>query len=168
MVLPETFLKRVRELPSATVVHIPVDQRQRHAVIVTQLLNGIADGDASAAALEEGRSRLLLGPPLRGANLRVELATRLHLWESHSFEELLVRAEVQSQARARQCCHGGTGTPQEARGRRARSLIAEGEYSKAASSLHTDLFFLCLPVIQPQNDPGYAFSGMLKNARQMQ
>ena len=68
----EHFSRRVRALPSATLVHVPVDQRERHALILAALLDRIAQGDEDACLLEEARSKLLLGPVPRGANRRVE------------------------------------------------------------------------------------------------
>ena len=75
--LREDFLRRVRLLPSTTVLHIPVSQRERHSAVVAGLLNRMADGHAAACTLEEARSRLLLGPVPRGLNSCVELARRL-------------------------------------------------------------------------------------------
>ena len=132
------FIDRVERLPAATVVHIPVDQRVRHACLVAGLLDRMAAGDDAACALERARSKLLLGPVPKGANTRVELAKRLNLWLAGAFEELLVRAEEQFRARTRARA-ALRGAPQHGwRARRARALIGEGAYSKAAASLHTE------------------------------
>ena len=56
------FIDRVERLPAATVVHIPVDQRERHACLVAGLLDRMAAGDEAACALERARSKLLRGP----------------------------------------------------------------------------------------------------------
>ena len=135
----EAFLERVRSLPSMSVLHVPVDQREKHARILTDLLERMAEGDTAACVLEEARTKLLLGPVPRGAHVRVELAKRLERWNAGAFTELLVRAEEQQRARAR-CRAALRGMPKHgARARRARSLVGEGAYSKAASSLHTEM-----------------------------
>jgi hypothetical protein len=140
--LEEGFSARVRALSSATVLHIPVEQRQRHAVILTGLLNRINEDDLQACVLEEARSKLLLSPPPRGTNIRVELAKRLQLWVDGAFEELLSRAEGQARDRARRNALLQGAPKHGARARRARALIAEGAFSKAASSLHTEVAIL--------------------------
>ena len=133
------FLARVRNLPFTTILHMPVDQRIRHATVLANLLNRIAEGDADACVLEEARSRLLLGPVPRGTNVRMELARRLRLWADGQFMVLLVRAEEHCRHRAR-CRAALRAAPTHgARARRARALIGEGTYSKAASSLHTSV-----------------------------
>ena len=120
-----------------SVLHVPVDQREKHARILTDMLERMAEGDTAACVLEEARTKLLLGPVPRGAHVRVELAKRLERWNAGAFTELLVRAEEQQRARAR-CRAALRGMPKHgARARRARSLVGEGAYSKAASSLHT-------------------------------
>ena len=91
----DEFQKRVRALPSNTILHIPVQLRERHSAIVAGLLARMASGEAEACALEEARSKLLLLPCPRGPNLKVELAKRLALWRAGAYEELLVRAEEQ-------------------------------------------------------------------------
>ena len=133
------FQARIERLPSSSIVHIPVDQRERHARIVTQLLDGMANGDEAACRLEAARTKLLLAPAPRGANLRVELAKRLQLWQEGSYVELLVRAEDQhrERTRARAALRGASTHGNLAR--RARMLMAEGAYSKAASSLSTEI-----------------------------
>ena len=132
-------MRRVRLLPSTTVLHIPVSQRERHAAVVAGLLNRMADGDAAACTLEEARSRLLLGPVPRGLNLRVKLARRLQRWSDGAFMELLERAEEQCRQRAKIRAALRRAPKHGDQARRARSLIGEGAYSKAASSLHTEI-----------------------------
>ena len=109
----EAFLERVRSLPSMSVLHVPVDQREKHARILTDLLERMAEGDTAACVLEEARTKLLLGPVPRGANVRVELAKRLERWNAGAFTELLVRAEEQQRARAR-CRAALRGMPKRA------------------------------------------------------
>ena len=58
--------------------------------IMCTTLEGLMAGDETASALEEARSKLLLLPPTKGLNLRVELATRLRPWQQGAFHELLV------------------------------------------------------------------------------
>ena len=134
----EDFLARVRRLPSATLLHIPIDQRERHALILAGLLDRMSEGDADACMLEEARSKLLLGPIARGSNLRVELAKRLRIWQEEPFVELLVCAEEQQRESVRHRSALRGAATHGARARRARHLISEGAYSKATSSLHTE------------------------------
>lgn len=138
----DEFRKRVAALPSATLLHIPVCQRKQHGQLVAKLLDRIGDGDADACFLEEIRTKLLLGVPLRGMNVKSELARRFKLWDEGRFSQLLVRAEEQyrvrnsmRQAKTRMPIHGS-------RARRARQLVSEGAYSKAVASLTSELAIL--------------------------
>ena len=134
----EDFARRIRQLPSSSVVHIPVDQRERHAKILSHLLARMADGDEEACLLEASRTKLLLGTVPAGSNIRVELATRLRLWQSGKYAELLVRVEDQHRATVRRRSTRGAAAEGK-RGQRARTLLREGAYSKATNSLHTDM-----------------------------
>ena len=134
------WLERVRGLPPGTLLHVPVAFRARLAMVAASTLEGVVNGDAEACALEQARSKLLLGVPPRGSNTRVELARRLALWEEGAFEELLLRAE--EQARARAGPRDGLPEPAAAsasKARRARHLVREGAYSKAVASLTSDV-----------------------------
>ena len=135
----EAFLERVRLLPASSVVHVPDDQRERHAVLLAGLLDRMAEGDEAACVLEESRTKLLLGPVPRGSNRRVELAKRLQLWKEGAFEELLVRAEEQRRQSERLGITRRAVPDSAARARRACALISEDAYSKAASSLHSSV-----------------------------
>ena len=109
-----------------SVVHVPVSLRQRHASIMTSLVEGMADGSVEACALESARTKLWLGPVPRGINVRCELARRLERWKLGSYEELLTRAENQCRINSevrnkkRKCAKHGS------RARRARALVTEG------------------------------------------
>lgn len=108
------FIDRVKRLPAATVVHIPVDQRKRHACLVAGLLHRMAAGVHSSGHVPScsvGRSPSV---STSGSN-------------SPSAGTCGWRAALR-------------GAPQHGwRARRAHALIGEGEYSKAAASLHTDV-----------------------------
>ena len=104
--------------------------------MLASLLARMADGDAEACLLEESRSKLLFGPVPRKMNVRVELAKRLQLWRQGKYLELLIRAEEQYRLRLRSFEQRPVGL--DSRSKRARALIAEGAYSKAAASLHTE------------------------------
>ena len=95
----QTFLKRVTVLPPASVAHVPIPLRQWHALVMASLLESIAEGSAEACALEQSRTKLLLGPMPRNTNTRCELARRLERWKNRNYEELLCRAEDQCRVR---------------------------------------------------------------------
>ena len=133
------FIQRARGLPSSSLLHIPVDQRERHALLLAGLLERIADGDEFACELEESRTKLLLGPVPQGLNRRVELAKRLRLWDDGELMTLLVRIEEQHRLRSRRVrAFGGSGS-HTARARRARALVSEGAYSKATACLTSEV-----------------------------
>ena len=69
----------------------------------------------------------------------MELARRRQKWSDGAFMELLERAEEQCRQRAKIRAALRRAPKHGDRARRARSLIGEGAYSKAASSLHTDV-----------------------------
>ena len=73
-----------------TIVHIPRTLRDAHARIMTYCLNTLCSG-AEDCQLEQGRSKLLLGPVPKGLHNRTELQLRLKLWQEGDFEALLVR-----------------------------------------------------------------------------
>ena len=140
--LPADFTERVRMLPCSTCLHIPVQFRERMACVWANTLEDALRGDARQAALEEGRAKLLLSPPPRGTNLRVELARRLDMWYDGLFAELLVRIEEQhrvtAEMRRRQpACASARAAP-----RRARQLVREGAYSKAVAALTSETVVL--------------------------
>jgi len=133
--LPEDFLGRVRRLPPTTIVHVPAAVRARHAACMAATVRGTVRGDARASALEQARSKLLLGAIPRQRSTRREIAARFTLWGEGRFAELLVRAEEQWHERmaARRC--GRVGGAARLRARRARTLAREGAYRKAVVSL---------------------------------
>ena len=133
------WLKRVAALPPASVVHVPVALREKHALVMASLLEGMAEGSAEACALEYARTKLLLAPVPRSTNNRCELARRLERWKSGSYEELLCRAENQSRTRCTEILKNRPSAKQRSRARRARSLVQEGAYSKAATSLISEV-----------------------------
>ena len=98
------------------------------------------DGVERAQWLEQARSKLLYAPQPKGCNLHVELGKRIALWERQEFEELLLRAEAQAAARAQQRrLARGVGAAQQARVRRAEGLAREGAFSKATSTLDSEV-----------------------------
>ena len=135
----EDFSKRVADLPPTSVVHIPISLRQRHAIIMAELLEGMAEGNAASSILEFARTKLLLGPIPRKLNARCELARRLERWKAGLYDELLVRAEEQCRSRCGTVSKKLRGTKNQYKTRRARMLVGEGAYSKAAASLQTDV-----------------------------
>ena len=94
--LPSDFTARVRLLSHNTLVHIPISCRLRLCQLTRQAWDGCADGDAQWAALEEGRSKLLLGPVPEGMALAEEVLARTDLWENGEFATLLSRIEQQN------------------------------------------------------------------------
>eukprot|EP00969_Alexandrium_andersonii_P039669 1738088-Alexandrium_andersonii.AAC.1 len=59
--------------------------RERLCSATVETLNGLALGDASASALEQARSKLLLAPPPAKFSVCTELAVRLRLWRERQF-----------------------------------------------------------------------------------
>lgn len=135
----EGFLKRIETPPSASVLHVPVGLRQRHSMVMAQLLEGMADGNVEACALEIARTKLLLGPVPRGINVRFELARRLERRKAGSYEELLSRADHQCRTRRDVALKKRACPKHGSRARRARALVTEGAYSKVAASVHTEV-----------------------------
>lgn len=117
VVLPERFTERVRLLSSDTLVHIPSPCRVRMTKAATPCWEGMAARLPGWSALEEGRSRMILGGIPEGSHVDKEVAVRLDLWERRAFGELLNRLEMQA-AMARQ-----------ARGRRSRRRPGDGSAS---------------------------------------
>ena len=98
-------------------------------------------GSHSHAAVEEGRSKLLLGAVPVGTSAADEVASRLALWENGEFERLLQRAEQQIIV-IRKAANKGRPTAaskQGAKAKRAKRLAADGAYRKATSSLISDM-----------------------------
>ena len=62
-----------------SVLHIPIAQRERHAVLLVGLLQHISEEEELVCRLEEIRTKLLLDFIPREAHLRVELSRRLQL-----------------------------------------------------------------------------------------
>ena len=127
--LPENWVARCRALPSQTSVHIPRTLRDAHARILTYCLGALI-ADAKDCSLEQGRSKLLLGPVPKELHNRTELQLRLRLWQEGDFEALLVRRELQaaaSQLRSRRRTGNNSA--------RARQLVREGAYRKGVTAL---------------------------------
>ena len=137
--LPADFVTRVRALPCNTMVHIPLCQRERMCTIMVSTMQGLVGGDPIAAALEEARSKLLLLPPPTGLNVKAEVATRIKLWQGGSFGELLHRVEEQMRTRAAAMRRRRGVNEASRRAHRARVLAREGAFSKAVSSLQTEM-----------------------------
>ena len=91
--------------------------------------------------MEEARSKLLLGQVPKGANIRVELAKRLRIWEDSEFGELLLRAEVQRAGREadRRRRRGGATDDVRARAKRSRAFARDGAYGKAVHVFTSDV-----------------------------
>jgi len=106
---------------------------------MAELLEGMAEGNAASSILEFARTKLLLGPIPRKLNARCELARRLERWKAGLYDELLVRAEEQCRSRCGTVPKKLRGTKNQYKTRRARMLVGEGAYSKAAASLQTDV-----------------------------
>ena len=98
-------------------------------------LRGMARDNEHASQLEKGRSKLLYGMPPKGASLRTELTSRLELWGAGSFEELLLRAEAQHNARNEARRSRRTGEAARQKALRAKKLAAAGAYRKAVLGL---------------------------------
>ena len=127
--LPEGWVARCRALPSQTIVHIPRTLRDAHTRIMTYSLGALI-ADAKDCNLEQGRSKLLLGPVPKELHNRTELQLRLRLWQEGDFEALLVRRELQaaaSQLRSRRRTGNNSA--------RARQLVREGAYRKGVTAL---------------------------------
>ena len=135
--LPGDFTQRIRALPSSTILHVPASCRLRMISAVARCWNGMAQGRDDYAQLEEGRSKLLLSTVPQGLNVATEVLNRLTLWEEHSFETLLQRAEEQFLLKRRSGKRHKTGGPPDpsARGDRARRTAAIGAYRKATTGL---------------------------------
>ena len=95
--LPEEWVTRCRALPGTTIVHIPRTLRDAHARIMAYCLGGLV-ADTADCHLEQGRSKLLLGPVPQELHNRTELQLRLRLWQEGDLEALLVRRELQAAA----------------------------------------------------------------------
>ena len=103
------------------------------------LLEGMAEGSVEACALEYARTKLLLGPAPRNINKRCEFARRLERWKEGAYQELLIFAENQHRVISKARHTKGKRPKLASRARRARALVSEGAYSKAAASLHTEM-----------------------------
>ena len=136
-------MARVRALPAATIVHTPVMFRERMGRATASTLEAMVSSDAAEAArgnaLEEARTKLLLGQPPKGGSLRKELAERLQLWERGEFPELLERAEVQAHARQVERRRRRPAVAQTLRAKRAVAMARDGAYAKAIRSLTSSM-----------------------------
>ena len=125
--LPEDWDGRLDKLPSATLVHVPAQFRERLAASMSDGLEDLLAG----GRLERGRSKLLLAPPPPSVHRRSELSTRFRLWGERRFEQLLTRVEEQARDREAFAQRGEKGSA----GARARKLVREGAYRKGATAL---------------------------------
>ena len=130
-------MDRIRRLSSSSLLHIPVQFRARLCTITARLLTEMTEGNARSAALEEARTKLLLGPVPRKRNRRVELNTRLRLWNQGDFDTLLIRAE--GQALDRQAHQRRRPGRDKGKGARSRLLAKEGAYGKGVRSLTSEV-----------------------------
>ena len=89
--LPEDFLPRVAALPVQTMLHVPRALRARLCEVTAALIEGCNSGDATFAALEQARTKLLLAVVPRTANAAQEMRAL----------RLLGRARFRAAARAR-------------------------------------------------------------------
>ena len=137
--LPDDFIARVRALSPSTILHIPVEFRARLCTIAAATLEGLVGGDERASKLEEARSKLLLGHCRKGANLRVELSTRLLTWFRGDFEALLIRAEESHRNRVSSARRDRSCAKEAQTKRRARRMAKDGAYSKGVSTLCTEV-----------------------------
>ena len=96
-----------------------------------ELMEGCNAGDASSAALEQGRTKLLLAHLPKGSSTPFEMRKRLGIWRNHCFLGLLERIEEQHAT--------ATASPRtrRARGARARAMARSGAYRKSVQSLTT-------------------------------
>ena len=129
--LPPDFLQRVRKLPAQTMLRIPAQFREAICSLTAELIEGSNAGDESAAVLEQARTKLLLAHLPKGCSTPLEMRTRLDLWRTGAFLELLRRIEGQQRPAAGR---PGAGRP---RGERARAMAKSGAYRKAVQSLLT-------------------------------
>ena len=127
--LPQEWFTRVRELPGVTAVHIPRALRDAHANIMTESIELLVAGGDNCH-LEQGRSKLLLGPVPKGLHVRTELELRLRMWGDADFDALLVRHEAQAAASKGQSRKRNTNGCN-----RARQLVREGAYRKWVAAL---------------------------------
>ena len=86
--------------------------------------------DRQDCHLEQGRSKLLLGPVPKGLHTITELEFRLRLWHDGDFEALLARREAQVAA-----CRNQTRRRTGTKSSRARQLVREGAYRKGVTAL---------------------------------
>ena len=139
VMLPPRFTERIRQLPSATLVHIPVACRARIAVVTAQCWEGTAAALPGWSRLEEARSKLLFaGIPAR-SHMPKEVASRLALLEAREFETLLERVEADcgpKRRRRRKRPAGEDLEPlQDDRAKRALRQTEEGAYRRAITTL---------------------------------
>ena len=138
--LPVDFAARVALLPSMSIMRVPVKLRGRLAATTVATLTGLARGVEKASVLEQARTKLLLGPVPKFRNKRTELVNRFDAWDAGHFELLLIRAEEQNhqrkEARKKSLLDGDNS---RSKARRAKDLAQNGAYSKAVSSLTSEL-----------------------------
>ena len=112
-------------------LRIPAQFREAICSLTAELIEGSNAGDESAAVLEQARTKLLLAHLPKGCSTPLEMRTRLDLWRTGAFLELLRRIEGQQRPAAGR---SGAGRP---RGERARAMAKSGAYRKAVQSLLT-------------------------------
>lgn len=119
-------------LPSASMVHMPMQFRGRMAGIMAATLGEMVGGCARASDLERARCKLLLGPIPKHRTTRTELRDRLRS-----------RAEVQHAARTT-ARKAGRQHGISMRAQRAAALARSGAYRKAVASLTSECADLSL------------------------
>jgi len=127
--LPPDFLVRVRRLPAQTMLRIPKMFREQLCLLTAECVEGCNAGDATAADLEQARSKLLLAHLPKGCSTPVEMRQRLALWRAGSFLLLLERVEAQARDAA------ARPRAQKGRGARALATAQAGAFRKATQSL---------------------------------
>ena len=136
--LPEDFLPRVAALPVQTMLHVPRALRARLCEVTAALIEGCNSGDATFAALEQARTKLLLAVVPRTANAAQEMRARFAFWDARDFVQLLERAEAQASAFA-----GRRAGPNEdgasSRAARGRRMAQSGAFRKAVQSQITEV-----------------------------
>ena len=130
LMLPQNWQARVQGLPCSTIVHTPSRLRERAATAMAQGLEDLLTG----GLLELGRARLLYAAVPAGLHRNAELELRFSLWQTGQLETLLCR--IEEQCRAADTCRVGLRADAAMR---ARALTREGAYSKAVSSLTSNV-----------------------------
>ena len=97
------WAERVQRLPEASVEHIAIAFRARHAQIWPECLEGMAAKLPGYCLLEESRTKLLFDHFPRCTYGPKELQERFDLWMSGAYEVLLSHAEAQDLLRRDEC-----------------------------------------------------------------